>query len=306
MRHTRPLSVALFAAFLLGALGCASLTWRSHPTGDATIRSPAGSSEIVLTTTARLAGAVHSLTWGGREFIDSVDHGRQLQSASNFDAGTFPMQAETYNPTEAGSRLDHIGPHSTSRLLWLRTSGNRLQSQSQMAFWLAPTQASSGHPARNRTALSNHLLEKSIVLGLPGRPHVIGYDVTFTVPADEHHQQAVFEALTGYMPPDFSQFWAFDRATGQLVPLSDGPGEQSRPVVLATPSGSHAMGIWSPDAGARYGRFRFVREKVVKWNCVFRYGGRDQVVAPGKYAFHHFVVVGDLETVRANLVELTR
>ena len=76
--------------------------------GDAQIRAKAGPSEIVITTTSRLAGAIHSLTWNGREFIDSADHGRQLQSASNFDAGS-RITGETYNPTEAGSRFDGAG-----------------------------------------------------------------------------------------------------------------------------------------------------------------------------------------------------
>ena len=71
--------------------------------GNAVIRAKAGPSEIVITTTNRLAGAIHSLTWNGKEFIDSTDHGRQLQSASNFDCGK-DLVAETFNPTEAGSR----------------------------------------------------------------------------------------------------------------------------------------------------------------------------------------------------------
>src|SRR5687768_5976005 len=49
---------------------------------QAVIRAPAGQSEIVITTTPRVAGAIHSLTWNGKEFIDSFDHGRQLQSAA--------------------------------------------------------------------------------------------------------------------------------------------------------------------------------------------------------------------------------
>ena len=76
--------------------------------GNSTIRAMARNSEIVITTTSRLAGAIHSLTWNGYEFIDSADHGRQLQSASNFDAG-LPLTAETFNPTEAGSRMDGAG-----------------------------------------------------------------------------------------------------------------------------------------------------------------------------------------------------
>ena len=55
------------------------------PTGDATIRAAAGGSEIVITTTSRLAGAIHSVTWNGKEFIDSTDHG--CDSASSVSTG---------------------------------------------------------------------------------------------------------------------------------------------------------------------------------------------------------------------------
>jgi hypothetical protein len=269
--------------------------------GDAAIRAGAGGSEIVITTTSRVAGAIHSVTWGGKEFIDSVDHGRQLQSASNLDAGQAPIRAETYNPTEAGSRLDHVGPRSTTRLLEIEAHGNFLRTKSQMAFWLAPGEKSGAHPARNTTTLSNHLLEKRVTIGWQGHEQIIAYDVVFSVPAGEFHRQAVFESLTGYMPPDFEKFWGYDVRAGRLEPLTDGPGEQLRPVVLATPDGKFAMGIFSPDAGARYGRFRFARERVVKWNCVFRPPAAKTGFPAGDYAYRHFVVVGDLATVAEGL-----
>ena len=74
------------------------------------------------------------------------------------------------------------------------------------------------------------------------------------------------------MPPAFRRFWALDVAgDGSLTPLSDGPGEQALPVVFATASGAHAMGVYSPDRPPPgYGRFRFEAEQVNKWNCVFR------------------------------------
>src|SRR5579872_3822919 len=83
-----------------------------RPRGASGIRGRAGASDIVITTTERLAGAIHSLTWNGKEFIDSFDHGRQLQSAANFDCdgAFFP---ETFNPTEAGSRADGTGQSSS-------------------------------------------------------------------------------------------------------------------------------------------------------------------------------------------------
>ncbi|MBI5707140.1 MAG: hypothetical protein HZC36_09150 [Armatimonadetes bacterium] len=266
--------------------------------GNATIRGKTEDSEIVVTTTNRCAGAIHSLTWRGKEFLDSYDHGRQLQSASNFDCGT-PITGETYNPTEAGSRRDGTGDKSSSKLLSLSARGNRLLTRSQMAFWLAPGELSEGNPAKNTTVLSNHILEKRVTIGAQGRPHRIAYDVAFTLPADEEHGQAVFESLTGYMHPDFSAFLRFDPVKRTLEPLSDGPGEQADPVVLSTPDGAYAMGIFSPEPAAKgYGRWRFVAEKVVKWNCVFRVRNPK----PGaSYTYRHHVLVGSREQVRQEL-----
>src|SRR4051812_35251879 len=91
------------------ALALALALLATPPSGEAVIRGKAGGSEIVVTTTDRLAGAVHSLTWDGVEFIDSHDHGRQLQSAAGFDGGKPGFHAECFNPTEAGSRHDGTG-----------------------------------------------------------------------------------------------------------------------------------------------------------------------------------------------------
>ncbi len=288
--------VLLFLALSSGAAA------EGPPSGNAVIRAKAGPSEIVITTTARLAGAIHSLTWDGMEFIDSQDHGRQLQSASNFDCGR-PFFPEVFNPTEAGSRRDGAGDRSSSKLLRLSVDGPELRTTTQMAFWLAPGEESEGNPALNDRVLSNHLLSKRVRIGHRGDPHVIEYDVTFTVPEGERHTYAQFEAVTGYMPPEFSRFWRYDGTMRRLVPLDDGPGEQASPVVLATPNGTHAMGVYSPEPGPGYGRFRFRAERVVKWNCVFRVRAPEGI-RPGDYRYHTFVVVGTLEDVRHSLGSL--
>ncbi len=225
----------LLAVVQIGLLCLAANVQAGDPVfGDAMIRAPAGPSDIVITTTSRLAGAIHSLTWNGREFIDSTDHGRQLQSAANFDAGR-PFVPEVFNPTEAGSRRDDVGATSSSRLLTLKTTGRELETTAQMAFWLAPDEESEGHPAVNDRVLSDHRLRKRVVIGHGQFPHAIEYEVTFTVPPGEKHTLAQFEALTGYMPPEFEKFWAFDPETGEMMPLDDGPGEQSKPVVTMDP-----------------------------------------------------------------------
>jgi len=278
----------------------------TSPSGNSVIRGKVGSSEIVITTTERLAGAIHSLKWAGKEFIDSHDHGRQLQSASSFDrASGKEFWAECFNPTEAGSRADGAGSKSSSKLLHLRADGAELKTTKQMAFWLAPGEKSSGRPALNDKILSQHLVSKHVRIGYKKLANVIEYEVTFTVPEGEKHHYAQFEALTGYMPSEFSKFWILS-ATGKLEALADGPGEQDRPVVLATQNGSHAMGVFSPDqpsAGykeAGYGRFRFKTEKVVKWNCVFRVRNEKGIKA-GEYRYRVFVAIGTQEDVRLSL-----
>jgi hypothetical protein len=272
------------------------------PDGNAVIRGKAGASEIVITTTSRVAGAIHSLTWNGREFINSFDHGRQLQSASNLDFGS-AIHDETFNPTEAGSRRDDIGEKTTSRLLFMRREPSALETVTQMAFWLAPGEKSGGYPAKNTNALSDHLLTKRVQIGYHGMDNVISYNVCFSIPIGEHHTIGTFEALTAYLPPEFALFQQFDQATGDFKPLSDGPGEGKNPVVISLPERTHALGIYAPSllekntTGPSYGRWRFVEQKVVKWNGVFRV--RDQSgIKPGEYTFRMFVIVGDLDMVK--------
>jgi hypothetical protein len=273
--------------------------------GTAEIRGRVGETEIVIRTSDRTAGAICSLTWSGKEFIDATDHGRELQSASNFDVDG-DIKNETFNPTEAGSCRDGAGQKSTSRLLYLRANGNELVTTNQMAFWLVPGQKSGGIPARNTKALSDHLLAKRVRIGIPGLPNVIDYQVTFTLPTGERHTHGVFEALTGYMPAEFSAFWRFDLKTRKLEPLDKGPGEIPSPVILATPNGRYAMGIYAPPhPKPSFGRFDFPREKVTKWNCVYRVT-RPDGLPPTGYDYRMFVMVGTLDDVRISLDTLSR
>ena len=125
--------LTLLAASLLPALTALG----SKITGTAEIRGTAGGSEIVIRTSDRTAGAICSLTWKGKEFIDAADHGRELQSASNFDVAG-DLKDETFNPTEAGSCRDGAGQQTSSRVLYLNARGKELVTSNQMTFLLVP------------------------------------------------------------------------------------------------------------------------------------------------------------------------
>ena len=273
--------------------------------GDAELSGTIGGKPLVIRTTSRLAGAIDSVKWAGVEFIDSHDHGRQLQSALNADVDSV-FHVECYNPTEAGSVVDALGPKSTSRLEFLSVKDGVLSTRSRMAYWLAPGMKSHGQLAQNRELLSNHVLTKQVRIGRPGMDHVLDYKVTFTIASDRPHKFLQFEALTGYMPWSFSEELRFDAKTESLVPLPRQDGEQRDPVVLSTPSGSHAMGVFSPASAPGYGCFRFEgRDQVMKWNCVFRLRQADPI-KPGDYSFPLYVVIGTREDCRRTLAALTR
>lgn len=290
------------------------LLWADNPpapvSGDAELRGVIGGKPIVIRTTTRLAGAIDSIRWDGVEFIDSHDHGRQLQSALNADVdGKFHV--ECYNPTEAGSVVDALGPASTSRLEALSVKDGVLTTRTRMAYWLAPGMKSHGQLAQNTELLSNHFLTKQVRVGRPGMDNVLDYRVTFTVPGDRPHRYLQFEVVTGYMPAVFSRGLGYDAKTATLVPLPRKDGEVHTPVVLATENGSHAMGIFTPDRPAPgmprvgYGHFVFSRENVVKWNCVFRLRQADPI-PPGDHSFQAYVVIGTEEDCRRALESLTK
>jgi hypothetical protein len=278
--------------------------------GDAELAGTIGGKPLVIRTTTRLAGAIDSVKWAGVEFIDSHDHGRQLQSAINADIDGI-YHVECYNPTEAGSVVDALGPKSTSRLEGLSVSDGVLTTRTRMAFWLAPGMKSGGKPALNDRLLSDHVLTKQVRIGRPGLDHVLDYRVMFTVPADRPHTYLQVEALTGYMPWHYSEELRFDAKTSMLVPLPRQDGEQRDPVVLSTPSGSHAMGVFTPtrppagQPAVGYGRFKFEHDKVVKWNCVFRLRS-PAGIKPGDYGYQLFVVLGTREDCRRTLAALTQ
>jgi hypothetical protein len=298
------LGCSIVFVMLPSALAAASVV-----NGDAVIRAPAGGSEIVLKTTSRTAGAIASLQWGGKEFLDASDHGRELQTAWNGNAGVEPIADETFNPTEAGSLDDDHGATSSSRLLEIRAHGNQIETFSQPAFWLSPTETSGGKPARNKTILSNDRLRKRVVLGCKNLPHAIDCQLTVSLAAEDRNTRCVIEALTGYMPPEFDQFQVFAPNTGKLAPVDDGPGEQPLPLVFSTADGKYAMGVFSRELeaprdarGPTYGRWRMKDFRVVKWNCVFRLQNPDGL--SGDFSCHVFVAVGSLEDVQTTLAAL--
>src|SRR6476646_11453169 len=126
MRFAKYKYPALIAAMSIWLL-CATAA-RAQVNGNATISAtdPVFGT-ISVSTSTKFAGAVSSIKWGGKEYINNWDHGRQLQLDSQFF-----NRYICYNPYEAGSFEDGQKPTSTSKLLSLSASGNRLEATTQM------------------------------------------------------------------------------------------------------------------------------------------------------------------------------
>ncbi len=276
-----------------------------------TVSNFAGVSRIYVSASSQYAGAINSVTWNNKEFIYSEDHGQELQSATSFYSSLNSWTAECYNPTEAGSQSDGNSSCTNSRLLQFSANGNVLNTKTQMAFFGSPTSGTvTCSTPINTVVTSNHIMEKTVEVGLPGMPHAIKYHVTFSIPSDEVNLAiGQFEVVTGYLKSEFYEAYLYNQFTQGLeyYPHEEPDGEQNKPMILSTIDGNYAMGIYSPGVpkvgvwGQGYGRFRFPDQGTYKWNLVRRI---ENVVAGSSYSFDAYIAVGSLENVRVTLSQL--
>jgi len=275
---------------------------------DETITADVFGSPLTIKTNQRFAQAIYSLKWKHKEFLNSHDHGREMQTAATFDGF-----GECFNPTEAGTSNDATGQTSTSVPIWSVSRGNHLTTKTQMAFWLAPgapyPNGCGGNPnvqvAQNTEFLSKHTIKKHVTIGFRGLENVIEYKVNYFVA--EAHSASVFEALTGYMPPSFSKFWNVDLKTGTLTKFVPKPMlEMNAPVILSTFCKRYAMGVLAVNSNnpvfspVVYRGYNFAPEHTTKWDAVFSSGK----IAEGTYSFKIYVVVGSLAQVAQSMKQL--
>jgi hypothetical protein len=294
--------VTLLATILLLCVGNSLPTLAAAADGDSVIEWGALGSNIHLATSARFSGAIASLVYRGKEYIDTRDHGREMQSASSYDD-----VGECFNPTEAGSIADAAGPTSSSKLLEAKGGPNWLETKTDMAFWLPPgydykhqcgTTPTVTH-AVNSGVRGGHILVKHIEMGEAGEPNVISDRVVYTIP--EAHRNGTFEAATIYTPKDFASAYTLNFEAGNVEPTKV-LGEQGLPLILATPDGKNAVGIFSfamPKPGSGYGLF--ILPNTNKINCVFR---EKSLAAGSKFSYQCDFVIGTLAEVRASILRL--
>ena len=281
---------------------------------DARIVGEMNGDEIVLTASGdRFAGAINSLTYRGVQYIDTADHGREMQSAIQLDGW-----GECYNPNEAGSYADADGAGSTSVLEAISSHGNVLKTRTRPAYWMGPRQrrAMACNPnlesPRNqaRTALNTAKLSEFTVSRKAAFhstiPGLIEVGVEWRIPGDFKSMNA--EASTGYLPGSFDLFLVYDRASGTLrkvaATAADSVNQHTDlPVIISRKDGVHAMGAFAPELMKNPGRgymafFSFAedRKPTSKWSCVF---GEVDIRKGSTYSYSCPIVIGSVDQVIA-------
>lgn len=244
---------------IAGVLLCSLPAGRAQVNGNATISAPAPVFGLPLTvsTSTQFAGSVSSIRWGTREFINNWDHGRQLQLNTQFF-----NRFECYNPYEAGGLGDQNFSTTSSRLLSLSASGNRLESETQMAWYLPRREPileygdACGDPALwlpcppYTGPLSDYRIHKIVTIGFAGIPNVIEYLSELFIP------EPVINGLnhvTAVLPYDFSSVWSYDIVSKDYRKIRELAGEDDSIKVVATADGSAAMGFYAPEMLQPYG-----------------------------------------------------
>jgi hypothetical protein len=264
-----------------------------------------GSPLTVSVNPGKYAGAISSITYRGVEFVDTFDHGRELQTALQVD-----NLGECFNPTEAGARSDAAGNGTSSTIRQVTSHANVLRTVTRPAFWLSPGQdygtacspARTEHAAQNHTVLSDYAITRTTRFAGPANPNLILMDIAITIP--EARTSASVEALTGYLPPRFTSFYSYDPPAHQLTPLSaDNIGKHSSlSLIVATPDGRNAMGVISPGigrggrSGGYYAYFYFPGNgATAKWSCVF---AEPAISAGSVLRYSCPVAIGSLDEVK--------
>jgi len=308
---------------IIGAFLCGGATLRAQVNGDSSITAPVLGQPLTITTSKQFAGAISSMRWGNKEFVNVWDHGRQFQTAA-----AFFNRYECYNVYEAGSKADGQKSTSSSRLLSLSAGGNTLDTVTQLAWYTLnrePPPGSGDYCGRPdqwlpcpalKGPLSDYQLHKTVTIGFAGMPNVIEYSTVLWIP--EVVQKAEVQTVVAVMPYEFSSVRTYDLVSKNYRKIRLGDGEDEYVKVLSTADGAYAMGYYSPELLHPYGNgtdggFRWslvppdpVHYPDPNFACA-SFGGIDRFDSfsgPGNSFDRSYLVIGNLDQVKSTLDNL--
>lgn len=219
--------------------------------------------KIFLSASLRTAGAIDSLMVNNFEYINSWDHGRQMQLA--FVDNTY---GQGYNPTEAGTCLDGVGYSTKSHYINSFTSAATMSFTSTPAFWETPGDTGPcvwvyNTPAHNTSVYAtgytfNKTVEIGTQVGTTYYPNIIKFTTNFSV-SDPNLQgpYATLGVPAGYFGAEFSRAYvvnpksttvtqAITQGENTVATLTISPGsysEISGNSCFSSPQGCNSSGL---------------------------------------------------------------
>jgi hypothetical protein len=282
--------------------------------------------ELRIETGASFGGAISSLTWNNKEFVNHYDHGREFQVA-----GQFNDLDECFNPTEAGSLNDGTGPTSTTQVITYELyPPDELLTGSLPAFYLNYNQTTdhcenTGSSAPNggsQSPVSTFYTTKSVKVGYLGIPNVIKVDTYMYVPFAVTKEK--IESLVGSMDAAaFPEILTPYNDYTDVLPIDDdrvNPHYPSGPQtwvnlvpILASnadlcDANNYALAIYNPHLIAEnnqnldVGHFRWARDTgggpgydINSWSATFNFS--EPTNGPINRSFTNYLVIGNLRQV---------
>ena len=315
----RPISraailIGALAAFVCGAVQAQTVN------GNSTISATVFGDTLTIKTSSAFAGAISSLRWRNKEFVNTWDHGREFTSA--FSAFN---RFECYNAYETGSLADDQGPTSSAKLLSLSASGSTLDTNCQMCWYTNSHEASPGDhcgdPAnwlpcpQYNGPLSDYLLHKNVKIGYAGMPNVIEYLIDLWIP--EVARKGELQTVVAVLPYEFANLRSYDVVSKTYRTVRAIGGEDESVKVLATADGAYALGYYSPELlqpyTTEFGGFRwgFALPDPINYPndpnfACAGFGGIDRfdTYGPGYRSARSYLVVGNLDQVKSTLSDL--
>jgi len=259
--------------------------------GRWTVRSNTNSCDLFLSCSKRTGGAVDSLVWNKKEFINNWDHGRQLQIAM-----TVQNYGECWNPTEAGGRSDGIDKETRTILKNITAAGNVLNTVSLPAYWVRGDDTTripsgkycpAGQESYNSEDTHPYEFRKNVTIGCFSLDNCIEFAMIAELGDSPDMPPftgfAQLEAPTAYLNSDFTDVSYLDAATGILEHVDYPTKEETEQlVIIHTKDEEYALAaITKPRPktssgapGLHYGYFKFniqkFDQKTFKWSVVIR------------------------------------
>lgn len=266
-----------------------------------------------IKTNSTLGGAIGSLTWRGKEFVDRSDHGREFQTAAKFND-----YGECFNPTEAGGLYDGPGssPSTSQVFSYSILAPNKFSTGNFPAFWLHyvpddTTYCTNNGPGNNggsQNPVSTFADHKTVTVNYL-RENIIKIDTELGLPYAVSSAQ--IESFQGSMnSQDFPRVLLYDFAS-RTASEAQTDTWVDKPVILASQDGNYALGVYNPKLNppanylvcdaqechytvGHYGWSKSVQYNVNSWAAVFDFPA---TTGPETKRFTNYVVIGTLDDV---------